>query len=198
MKRNTFAINSEVLKPVTGKGWPFLYGVLLLLLAAVLLSSCSMPEKTPSSEPVIPEPSEFTYSVSISAAPIQISSGNLHWHKELPNESYTLEDMALEIYNLGDLDILVAQLEIRVDDDTRLFNIDRVIPGGERENIVLQPIMEGYDGGAHRVYVALLDHNGGVLYRNKGEDIGPLEPIPGTGSWKPVPNQPATKVSPEK
>jgi uncharacterized protein YcfL len=188
MKRNTFAINSEVLKPATGKGWPFLYGVLLLLLAAVLLSSCSTPEKTSISEPVIPEPSEFTYSVSISAAPIQISSGNLHWHKELPNKSYTLEDIALEIYNLGDLDILVAQLEIRVDEDTRLFNIDRVIPGGERENIVLQPIMEGYDGGAHRVYVALLDHNGTVLYQNNGEDIGPLEPIPGTGSWKAVPN----------
>jgi electron transfer flavoprotein beta subunit len=49
-------------------------------------------------------------------------------------------------------------------------------------------LMEGYDGGAHRVYVALLDHNGMVLYQNKGEDIGPLEPIPGTGSWKAVPN----------
>ena len=187
MKRNTFAINSEVLKPAPRKGLPFLYGGLLILLAIALLSGCCLPEKT-SSEPAIPEPPEFTYDVSISAAPIQISSGNLHWHKELPNDSYTLEDMALEIYNFGDFDILVAQLEIRVDDDTRLFNIDRVIPGGERENIVLQPIMEGYDGGAHRVYVALLDHNGGVLYRNKGEDIGPLEPIPGTGSWKPLPN----------
>lgn len=197
MKRNTFAINSEVLKPALGKGLPFLYGGLLILLAVALLSGCSTPEKT-SSEPVIPEPPEFTYGVSISAAPIQISSGNLHWHKELPNDSYTLEDMALEIHNLGDFDILVSQLEIRVDEDTRLFNIDRVIPGGERENLVVQPMMEGYDGGAHRVYVALLDQNGGVLYQNKGEDIGPLEPIPGTGSWKPVPNQPTTKVSPEK
>ena len=187
MKRNIFVINSEVLKPALVKGWAFLYGGLLILLAIALLSGCSMPEKT-SSEPVIPEPSEFTYSVSISAAPIQISSGNLHWHKELPNDSYTLEDIALEIYNFGDFDILVAQLEIRVDEDTRLFNIDRVIPGGKRENIVLQPMMEGYDGGAHRVYVALLDHNGGGLYQSKGEAIGPLEPIAGTGSWKSVPN----------
>ena len=187
MKRNIFAISSGVLKPALGKGLPFLYGGLLIILAIALLSSCSMPEKT-SSEPVMPEPPEFTYSVSISAAPIQISSGNLHWHKELPNDSYTLEDMALEIYNLGDFDILVAQLEIRVDEDTKLFNIARVIPGGERENMVLQPMMEGYDGGTHRVYVALLDDNGGVLYQNKGEDIGPLEPIPGTGSWKPVPD----------
>jgi hypothetical protein len=187
MKRNTFGINSEVLKTAPGKGLPFLYGGLLILLLAALLSGCSKPEKT-SSELVIPEPAEFTYSVSISAAPIQINSGNLHWHKELPNDSYTFEDMALEIYNLGDFDILVAQLEIRVDEDTRLFNIARVIPGGERENIVLQPMMEGYDGGAHRVYVALLDQNGGVLYQNKGEDIGPLEPIPGTGSWNPLPN----------
>jgi hypothetical protein len=187
MKQNTFVINSEVLKPALVKGLLFLYGGLLTLLAIALLSGCSMPEKT-SSEPVIPEPSAFTYGVSVSAAPIQISSGNLHWHKELPNDSYTLEDMALEIYNFGDFDILVAQLEIRVDEDTRLFNIDRVIPGGERENIVLQPMMEGYNGGTHRVYVALLNHNGGVLYQNKGEDIGPLEPIVGTGSWKSVPN----------
>jgi hypothetical protein len=187
MKRNTSTISSGTLKLALGKGLPFLYGGLLILLAIALLSGCSTPEKT-SSEPVIPEPAEFTYSVSISAAPIQISSGNLHWHKELPNESYTLEDMALEIYNLGDFDILVAQVEIRVDEDTRLFNINRVIPGAERENIVLQPMMEGYDGGAHRFYVALLGQNGGVLYQNKGEDIGPLEPIPGTGSWKPVPN----------
>ena len=187
MKRNTSDINSEVLKPAPGKGLPFLYGGLLLLLTIALLSGCSLPEN-PSSEPVIREPPEFTYDVSISAAPIQISSGNLHWHKELPNDSYTLEDMALEIYNLGDFDILVAQLEIGVDEDTRLFNIARVIPGWERENIALQPMMEGYDGGVHRIYVALLDQNGGVLYQNKGEDIGPLEPIPGTGSWKSVPN----------
>ena len=187
MKWNTFVISSGVLKPALGRGLPFRYGSLLILLAIALLSGCSMPEKT-SSEPVIPEPPEFTYSVSISAAPIQISSGNLHWHKELPNDSYTLEDVALEIYNHGDFDILVAQLEIRVDEDTRLFNVARVIPGGERESLILQPMMEGYDGGAHRVYVALLDDNGGVLYQNKGEDIGPLEPVPGTGSWKSVPN----------
>ena len=187
MKRNTSDINSEVLKPAPGKGLPFLYGGLLLLLTIALSSGCSLPEN-PSSEPVIREPPEFTYDVSISAAPIQISSGNLHWHKELPNDSYTLEDMALEIYNLGDFDILVAQLEIGVDEDTRLFNIARVIPGGERENIALQPMMEGYDGGTHRVYVALLDDNGGVLYGNNGENVGPLEPVPGTGSWNPVQN----------
>jgi len=187
MKRNTFGTSSDVFKPATGKGLPFLCGGLLILLATALLSGCCPPEKT-LSEPVITEPPEFTYSVSISAAPIQISSGNLHWHKELPNDSYTLEDVALEIYNLGDFDILVTQLEIRVDEDTRLFNIDRVIPGGERESLALQPMMEGYDGGVHRFYIALLDDNGGVLYQNKGEEIGPLEPVPGTGSWKPVSN----------
>jgi len=185
MKRNIFTISPKGSKPTPGKGWPFLYGGLLILLAVALLSGCSLPEKTPA-EPVIPEPAEFTYSVSTSAAPIQISSGNLHWHRELPNDSYTLEDMALEIYNFGDFDISVAQLEIRVGEDSKLFNIDRVISGGERESIALQPMMEGYDGGVHRVYVALLDDNGGVLYQNKGEDIGPLEPVPGTGSWQPM------------
>jgi hypothetical protein len=187
MKRNTFTISSGVFKPALAKTLPLFYGGLIILLAIALLSGCSVPEKTPS-EPVIPEPSGFTYSVSTSAVPIQISSGNLHWHKELPNDSYTLEDVTLEIYNFGDFDISVAKLKIKVDEDTRLFDIARVIPSGERENIILQPMMEGYDGGTHRVYVALLDQNGGILYQDRGEDIGPLEPIAGTGSWKPVSN----------
>jgi hypothetical protein len=164
-----------------------LCGGLLLLLAIALPLGCSTPE-IKSSEPVIPEPSKFTYDISISAPPIQISGGNLHWHKKLPNDSYTLEDIAIEICNFGDFDISVVQLEITLDDDTRVLNIDRVIPGGERMNLVVQPMMEGYDGGAHRVYVALLDQNGGVLCQNNGENVGPLEPVPGTGSWKPVPN----------
>lgn len=187
MKRNTFATNAKGIKPTIRKGSPFLYGGLLILLAVALFSGCSLSKKT-LSEPVIPEPPEFSYSVSVSAAPIQISSGNLHWHRELPNESYTLEDAALEIHNFGDFDIPVAQLEITVDEDTRLFNIDRVITGGDRESIALQPMMEGYDGGVHRVYMALIGDNGGVLYRNEGEDIGPLEPVPGTGSWHPMPS----------
>ena len=139
MKRNTFANSSGALKPALAKSLPFLFGGLLIVLAIALLLGCSTPRK-PSSEPAVPQSLEFTYSVSISAAPIQISSGNLHWHKELPNDSYTLEDVALEIYNFGDFDILVAQLEVRVDEDTKLFNIAKVIPGGERENIVLQPM----------------------------------------------------------
>ncbi len=94
----------------------------------------------------------------------------------------------MEIYNLGDFEIAVAQLEITVDEDTRLFDIDLVIVGGARESIALQPMMEGYDGGVHRVYISLLDDNGGVLYRNQGEDIGPLEPEPGTGSWHSMSN----------
>ena len=187
MKRNTFTINSKRIRPAPRKGKTFLYSGILILLALALLSGCSLSEKT-SGEPVIPEPPEFTYSVSVSAVPIQISSGNLHWHKELPNDSYTLEDMALEIHNLGDFDIPVAQLEIRVDEDISLFNIDRIIAGGARENIALQPMMEGYDGGIHRVYVSLLDDNGGVLYQNEGENMGPLEPEPGTGNWHPMPS----------
>jgi hypothetical protein len=187
MKQNTFTINSKRIRPVLRKGKTFLCSGILILLVLALFSGCSLSEKT-SAEPVMPEPLEFTYSVSVSAVPIQISSGNLHWHKELPNDSYTLEDMALEIYNFGDFDIPVAQLEITVDEDVSLFNIDQIIAGGAKENIALQPMMEGYDGGIHRVYVALLDNNGGVLYRNEGEDIGPLEPEPGTGSWHPMPS----------
>ena len=187
MKRNNLTTNSKGIKPAPRKSKLFLYGGLLILLTVALFSGCSLPEQT-SDEPVILEPPEFTYSVSISAVPIQISSGNLHWHRELPNDSYTLEDIALEIYNLGDFDIPVAQLEIRVDEDISLFDIDRVITGGARESIALQPMMEGYDGGVHRVYMTLLDNNGEVLYQNEGEDIGPLEPEPGTGSWHPMPS----------
>jgi len=187
MKPKIFTTTSEVVKRAAGKGVPLLCGGLFLLLAVALLLGCSPPETT-SSEPVKPEPAKFTYSVSISAPPIQISGGNLHWHKKLPDDSYTLEDMTIEIYNFGDSDILVARLEVRVDEDTRSFNIDRVIPAGERENLVVQPMMEGYDGGAHRIYIALLDQNGRLIYQDKGQDVGPLEPIPGTGSWKPVQN----------
>jgi len=187
MKRSTLKTNSKGIKPVSKNGLPYLYIGILILLAVALFSGCSLSEKT-SNEPVILEPPEFTYSVSTSAVPIQISSGNLHWHRALPNESYTLEDMAVEIHNLGDFDISVAQLEIIVDEDARLFNINRVITGGARESIALQPMMAGYDGGVHRVYMSLLDDNGGVLYQNEGEDIGPLEPVPGTGSWHSTPS----------
>jgi hypothetical protein len=187
MKRSTFNIHSKGTKPASRKGLPYLYIGILILLAVALFSGCSLTQKT-SNEILTPEPPEFTYSVSVSAAPIQISSGNLHWHRELPSDSYTLEDTALEIYNLGDFDIAVAQLEITVDEDARLFDINLVIVGGARESISLQPMMEGYNGGVHRVYMSLLDDNGGVLYRNQGEDIGPLEPEPGTGSWHSMPN----------
>ena len=162
---------------------------LFILFAAALLLGCSAPEIT-SSEQVIPEESEFayTYSISISAPPIQISGGNLHWHKKLPNNTYTLEDVAIEIYNFGDFGILVAQLEMRVDENSRLFNVDMVIPGRVRESLVVQPMMEGYDGGTHIVYAALLDENGEILYESDGHEIGPLEPMPETGSWKQVQN----------
>ena len=187
MKGNTFTANTRGTKPLAKRGLPFLYGGLAILLAVAMLSGCSQPEET-TIEPALPEPAELTYSVSVSAAPIQISSGNLHWHREQPNETYTLENMALEIHNLGDFDIPVAQLEITVDDDTKLFSLDLIIAGGARESIALQPMMEGYDGGIHRVYMSLLDGNGGVLYQNEGEDIGPLAPEPGTGSWHTMPS----------
>jgi hypothetical protein len=162
-------------------------GGLVLLLAMALLSGCSPTNATPS-QPVTAEPPELSYSVTVSAVPIQISSGNLHWHRELPGDSYTLEDLALEIHNLGDSDIPVAQLEIRVDDDTSLFSVDLVVAGGAKESIALQPMMVGFDGGVHRVYLSLLDNNGGVLYQGEGQDIGPLEPVAGTGSWQSMPS----------
>jgi hypothetical protein len=163
-------------------------GGLALLLAMAPLSGCS-PSNATTGQPVTAEPPELSYSVTVSAVPIQISSGNLHWYRELPDDSYTLEDLALEIHNLGDSDIPVAKLEIRVDDDdVALFNIDRVLAGGAKESIALQPMMAGFDGGVHRVYLSLLDDKGGVLYRDEGQDIGPLEPVPGTGSWQSMPS----------
>jgi len=166
-------------------------GSFIILFAVVLLLGCAAPEiasEITSGEQVIPEEPEFVSSISISAPQIQISGGNLHWHKKLPNSTYTLEDMAVEIYNFGDSDILVAQLEMRVDENGRLFNVDMVIPARARESLIVQPMMEGYDGGTHTTYVALLDENGEILYESDGHEIGPLEPIPGTGSWKQVQN----------
>ena len=113
---------------------------LCILFAVGLLSGCSAPEITPS-EQVIPEESEFTYSISISVPPIRISGGNLHWHKKLPNNTYTLEDVAIEIYNFGDFDILLAHLGVRVDENSRLFNIDMVLPSGEKTILVVEPVM---------------------------------------------------------
>lgn len=174
------------------KGTSFLgIGFFIILFAIVLLLGCAAPEiasEITSGEQVIPKELEFVSSISISAPPIQISGGNLHWHKQLPNSTYTLEDMAIEIYNFGDFDILVAQLEMRVDENSRLFNIDMVIPARARESLIVQPMMEGYDGGTHTTYVALLGENGEILYESDEYEIGPLEPIPGTGSWKQVQN----------
>ncbi len=162
-----------------------LSGGLCLLFAVALLVGCSAPEIT-YSERTIPEEPEFAYSVSISAPPIQVSGGNLHWHKKLPNNTYTLEDLAIEIHNAGDLDIFVAQLEMRVDENSRFFDVDMAIPGQARKSVVVQPMMEGYDGGSHTVFVVLLDENGEILHESDRHEVGPLEPIPGTGSWKQV------------
>jgi hypothetical protein len=63
-----------------------------------------------------------------------------------------------------------------------------VIPGRTRESLAVQPMMEGYDGGTHIVHVVLLDENGEILYESDGHEIGPLEPIPGTGNWKQAQN----------
>jgi hypothetical protein len=187
MKRTSFTDNARGTKPAPRKGSLLIYVGLAMLLAMALLSGCSPSVATPG-QPAITEPPELSYSVSVSAVPIQISSGNLHWHRELPDDSYTLEDVALEIHNLGDFDIPVAQLKIRVDDDTGLFSVDLVVAGGTKESIALQPMMKGYDGGIHRVYLSLLDDEGKVLYQNEGQDIGPLEPEEGTGSWQPMPS----------
>lgn len=172
------------------------YLFILSLLAVVLLLGCSTLEITPGDqvipkesdgERVMPEESELTYSIGVSVPSIQISGGNLHWHKKFPNTTYTLEDMAIKIYNFGDSDIAVAQLEIRVDGDSKLFDIGMTISGRTKENVVVHPMMEGYDGGIHIVFMSLLDGNGRILYEKNGEEIGPLEPVPGTGSWKSAP-----------
>lgn len=157
---------------------------IFILFAAVLLVGCSTPEMT-ARQQAIPEESEFTYSIGTSAPPIEISGGNLHWHKKLPKDTYTLEDVAVEIHNFGDFDITVYQIELMVDRDSKLFNIDVMIPKGTRQNVVVQPMAEGYGGGTHTIYLALLDNNGALLYDTE-QVVGPLYPVSGTGNWHPV------------
>jgi len=181
-----FITNSTGNKLTLWKCLPFLYCGLATVLIVALLSGCSLPYTSPDG-PKVTESPEVSYSVTVSATPIQISGGNLHWHRELPSDSYTLEDVALEIQNLGDFDIAVAQLEIMVDEDCRLFNLEQVIAGGAKTSVTLQTMMEGYDGGIHRIYLSLLDDEGGVLYQNEGQEIGPLEPETGTGDWQSMP-----------
>ena len=159
--------------------------LILLLFVLVSLPACAAFNIT-TGEPVTPEEPEFTYSTGVSTPPIRISGGNLHWHKKLPDTTYTLEDAAIEIHNFGDSDITVAQLEITVDEDSKLFEIGTTVSGKTRENVVIHPLMEGYDGGIHTIYVSLLDENGRTLYENNGQEVGPLQPVPGTGSWQPI------------
>ena len=164
---------------------------ILFLFAAVLLAGCSIPEipaiqqAMPAIQQAMPEESEFAYSISTSAPPIQISGGNLHWHKKLPNDTYTLEDVVVEIHNFGSLDIMVSQIELMIDRDSKLFNIDVMISKGTRRNVVVHPMTEGYDGGTHTIYLALLDNNGTLLYDTE-QVVGPLHPVSGTGSWHPA------------
>ena len=158
--------------------------IFMLVIAATLLSGCSTPEMAYNSEPVTPDESEIAYSVSVSAPPVQINGGNLHWHKKLPNNTYILEDLALEIHNFGDFDIRVTQLEVSVDGNSQLLNIDMTIPGKTSKSLVVQPMSEGHNGGTHIVSLTLLDEDGNVLCESGGYEVGPLEPVPGTGSWQ--------------
>lgn len=101
--------------------------LILLLFVLVLLPGCAALEII-TGEPATPEEAEFTYSIGVSVPPIQISGGNLHWHRKLPDTTYTLEDAAIELHNFGDADITVAQLEIKVDENSKLFDIDVTVP----------------------------------------------------------------------
>ena len=164
----------------------------LVLAIAVLFSGCSAPKKlSPETSflkaQLTTPPSNFTYSLTLSAPLLQISGGNLHWHKSLPADDFTLEDLAIEVLNYGDIDIFVARLGITVDNDTRTLAVDRLIPPGERINLVFRPMMAGYDGGMHYINVVLLDEGGGTLCQNAVESIGPLEP-PAQVGWTPLAN----------
>jgi len=162
---------------------------LLILFMAVLLTGCSTLKISPDKRVMplaVPGETGLTYSISTSAPLIQISGGNLHWHKKMPNIKYTLEDVVVEIYNFGDSDIMVSQLEIKVDGNSKLFDTDMVVSGKTRKNVAVRPMMENYDGGTHIVRISLLDEKGRPLYQRNEEEVGPLEPLPETGSWQPA------------
>lgn len=132
---------------------------------------------TPDQQLLVKE-SKFTYSKCISLPQILIRGGNLHWHKRLPNTTYTLETATIEIYNFGNIDIVVDQMELKVDTDRKLFNINRMVPARTVESVVVYPEMEGYNGGTHIVSVALLDEKNRILYESSRQEMGPLEPAP--------------------
>jgi len=110
-----------------------------------------------------PAVSELDYAIKVSALPMQISGGNLQWHRKSPDTTYTLEVAAIEIYNFGETDIMVSQLWIWVDMDSKLFMVHAEMLAGEKRTIIVEPMMTGYDGGEHYVSVRLLDTNKNVL-----------------------------------
>lgn len=153
----------------------FVRRCLLLFSVVALVSGCSVLGMTDSGPDTMTQPG-FTYGVGLSAAPIKIDGGNLAWHRRLPDDTYTLEAIAIGVLNSGEFGIFIAQLEVVIDGKAKLFDVEQLVPGGTEKNLVVQPMMNGYDGGSHFVYIALLNDEGRLLAHNSGEVVGPLAP----------------------
>ena len=158
-------------------------GLFIALLIALVLALGCCTSEIPSNKQVTQGEFEFTYSKITSVPSIQISSGNLVWHKKLPSTTYTLEGSEIEIYNFGDVDTFVARLEMKVGENSKVFDINMVVPAGVKRSVVVEPMIEGYDGGTHIVDIALLDENGRILYEADSQEVGPLEPVMGSVCW---------------
>lgn len=113
-------------------------------------------------------------STIISQPLVLITGGNLDWHKRLPETTFALEIIALEVKNFTDSDVFLNRLKIRVDEgQTEIIPIDFLISAQSSREITVRPSLKGFEGGCHRIYLAFLNPNGQVIcFRN--EKVGPL------------------------
>ncbi len=174
--------------------------LLSIVLLVMLLAGCNTVEVA--TEPVkdippindtlptkdIPPAGNLLSSITESEPQIQITGGLLLWHRTLPQETFTLEDIAIEIYNYGDFAIEVLALEIIIDGEGHTYRLDsmRVDPGPilvqpeEKIEVAIQPMLGGYHNGNHIIVIKLLSPSGAVLYTHPETHLKSLT-VKGTG-----------------
>ena len=150
---------------------------LLLVVLLVMLVGCNTVEVA--TEPVkdtplvvTPPVDELLFTVTESEPQIQITGGLLIWHRTLPQETFTLEDITVEIYNYGDFAIEVLSLELLVDGESQIYRLDSMrgtsgvvlIRAEEKIEVAIQPMLEGYSDSPHVIVIKLLSPSGAALY----------------------------------
>ncbi len=137
---------------------------ILVLACILLLSACSVPPMESDPGEQIPEPAPLVSQTTVSKPPLIIMGGNLSWHKRLPGTTWALEAIAVEVKNLGDIDVYAATLEVSIGDQTEIIPIQFNIAAHASSPLVVEPTLKGFEAGEHNVYIAFLDFDGNVIF----------------------------------